>query len=128
MTQTPPALLETPYSRPRGSKCVTVVRPQQRGDVSLSDHILIAQDKPLVEHYSRQSARRWLLAVANELSDQLEIASIGCKQALEQIYLNVDGIARAPARGDRESTWWAVTADSIVPFVPPVISCKGHKL
>jgi Uma2 family endonuclease len=70
---------------------------QYRTLASLSDYLLIAQDKPLVEHYSRQSGGRWLLVAANTLAEHIEIGSIGCSLALAEVYLNVDGIAR-PAR------------------------------
>jgi Uma2 family endonuclease len=70
---------------------------QYRTLVSLSDYLLIAQDKALVEHYNRQSGGRWLLSTANALSERIEIASIGCNLALAEVYLNVDGIAQPPS-------------------------------
>jgi len=63
---------------------------QYRSLPSLSDYLLIAQDKPLVEHYSRQPEDRWLLQAANRISDTLLIASVSCRVALVEVYLNVE--------------------------------------
>ena len=70
---------------------------QYRSLASLTDYLLVAQDKPLVEHYSRQAEGRWLLAAANRLTDSIEIASIGCSLALREVYLNVAGVGSTAA-------------------------------
>ncbi len=66
---------------------------QYRTLASLTDYLLIAQDKALVEHYSRQTGERWLLVAVNNLTENVHITSIGCSLALAEVYLNVDGIA-----------------------------------
>lgn len=54
---------------------------------SLSDCILIAQDRPRVEHYVRQPGKRqWLFTIEIELSAVIEIASINCRLRLSDIY------------------------------------------
>ena len=70
---------------------------QYRSLASLTDYLLVAQDKPLVEHFSRQAEDRWLLSAANRLTDSIEIASIGCSLALAETYLNVAGVGSAAA-------------------------------
>jgi Uma2 family endonuclease len=70
---------------------------QYRSLASLTDYLLVAQDKPLVEHFSRQAEGRWLLSAANRLTDSIEIASIGCSLALAEVYLNVAGVGSAAA-------------------------------
>lgn len=57
---------------------------------SLTDYILVSQDKPRVEHYARQGDRNWLLSVADDLQAVLTIASIACTMPLSDIYENVD--------------------------------------
>src|SRR5689334_24876013 len=53
---------------------------------SLSDYLLVAQDKPLVEHYSRQSGGRWLLAAVNGIDERIDIVSIDRSLALSLRY------------------------------------------
>lgn len=54
---------------------------------SLSDCLLIAQDRPRVEHYVRQPGKRqWLFTIETELSAEIEIASINCRLRLADIY------------------------------------------
>lgn len=57
---------------------------------SLTDYILIYQDRPCVEHYVRQKGKRqWLFTIETELSAEIEIASIKCKLKLADIYNRV---------------------------------------
>ena len=65
---------------------------QYRTLPSLSDYLLITQDRALVEHYSRQPGERWLLHAANTLSDSVAIPSLGCELLLAEVYLNVSGL------------------------------------
>ncbi|MFN7948013.1 MAG: Uma2 family endonuclease [Blastocatellia bacterium] len=54
---------------------------------SLTDYILIAQDRPGVEHYSRQKGKRqWLFDSATEMSAEITIDSIKCRLKLADIY------------------------------------------
>jgi len=70
---------------------------QYRTLLSLTDYLLIAQDRVLVEHYSRQPEERWLLHAANRLEDTMAIASLGCELPLSEIYLNVANLGSAAA-------------------------------
>src|SRR5919201_2587340 len=56
---------------------------------SLTDYVLVAQDKVRVEHYVRQDVR-WLLAEISDLDSTLRLASIGCEVALRNIYDKVE--------------------------------------
>lgn len=53
---------------------------------SLREYILIAQDKHHVEQFVRQPDNRWLLSETNQLDGVLELDSIGCSLALNEIY------------------------------------------
>jgi len=56
---------------------------------SLSEYLLVSQTRPLVEHYVRQPDGKWLLTEYRELSDVVELPSIGCRLALSEIYEQV---------------------------------------
>ncbi len=57
---------------------------------SLQDLVLISQDRPLVECYSRHPSGGWLLRDARQLSDLLVLASVGIEIPLFEIYRNVE--------------------------------------
>jgi Uma2 family endonuclease len=65
---------------------------------SLSDYVLVSQNKILVEHFSRQGDQ-WLLTVWNRLDDSLHLASIACEVKLREIYEKVTLDAGEPAPG-----------------------------
>jgi Uma2 family endonuclease len=55
---------------------------------TLKEYVLVSQDKILVERYTRQGDD-WLLTELNQLSDTLQLASIGCAVPLREIYAKV---------------------------------------
>ncbi|MBA3533333.1 MAG: Uma2 family endonuclease [Ardenticatenales bacterium] len=57
---------------------------------SLTDYILIAQDKHLIEHFSHQENKQWLFTIANSLQDSIYIASIECDLVLETVYERIE--------------------------------------
>jgi Uma2 family endonuclease len=64
---------------------------------SVSDYLLIAQDKSRVDHYIKHSSSEWNLRVYAEFSDEIDLASIGCKLVVADIYAKVE-FPRKPAR------------------------------
>jgi Uma2 family endonuclease len=57
---------------------------------SLTDYILITQNRSCVEHYVRQKGKRqWLLTIETDLNAEIEIASIKYKLKLRDIYNRV---------------------------------------
>ena len=56
---------------------------------SFREYLLIAQDRPLVEHYLRQPDNRWLLATFEQLDDVIALDSIGCTLALADVYAGI---------------------------------------
>lgn len=56
---------------------------------SLTDYLLVAQDRPRIEHFIRQPDSRWLYSVADGLDSQVEIATIDCVLPLAEIYERV---------------------------------------
>lgn len=62
---------------------------QYRAVASLTDYLLIAQDRTLVEHFVRQPDNTWLLTAYNETNDAMMIASLDCRLTLGEIYEKV---------------------------------------
>ncbi len=56
---------------------------------SLRDYVLIAQDRVLVEVFSRQADDRWLYQAAYDLDSTIALESIGCTLALADVYRRV---------------------------------------
>jgi hypothetical protein len=53
----------------------------------LSDYVVVAQDQPLIEHFSRQQHGQWLLAASvGEMAASVEITSIHCTLRLSNVY------------------------------------------
>lgn len=57
---------------------------------SLSEYVLIDQDKHHVEHFVRQPENRWLLSETNRLEDTIHLSSINCDLALTEVYDKVE--------------------------------------
>lgn len=53
---------------------------------TLSDYILISQEHPLVEHYSKQTSGRWLKSEKEGLKTILRVSSIECEIPLAELY------------------------------------------
>jgi Uma2 family endonuclease len=65
----------------RGEKC-----GYYRTLESLSEYLLVRQDKPHVEHYVRQPGGLWLLSEADGLQARIDLHSINCQLAMADIY------------------------------------------
>jgi Uma2 family endonuclease len=57
--------------------------------LTLTDYILVLQDRPMIEHYRRQSRGQWILSTLAGLDAALKIESIGCSLKLGDVY---DGV------------------------------------
>ena len=56
---------------------------------SLQEYVLIAQDRPRVEHYARQAEGQWLLTVTAGLDGVVSLPSIECRLSLQEVYRKV---------------------------------------
>ncbi len=63
---------------------------------SLREYVLVAQDKVLVERYTRQGDE-WLLTDLRSLENVLRLGSIGCDMALREVYAKVQFPDEVPA-------------------------------
>lgn len=60
------------------------------GNETLTDYILVSQDKPFVEHFQKQMDGRWLYRSFGDLSDSLNIDDINCELNLTEMYERVE--------------------------------------
>jgi Uma2 family endonuclease len=56
---------------------------------SLTDYVLISQDKPLVEHFSRQPDNSWQSVVIQGLDAVLHLSAIDAELPLKELYENI---------------------------------------
>jgi Uma2 family endonuclease len=57
---------------------------------SLREYLLVAQNRPRLELFTKQSVGRWLLAEFESLDDVIELTSINCELAVKDVYLKVN--------------------------------------
>lgn len=62
---------------------------QYRAIDSFVEYLLIAQDRPHVEHYTRQPDGSWLLHETNNLEDTIHLTSVRCSLRMAEIYLKL---------------------------------------
>jgi len=60
------------------------------GNETLTDYILVSQDKPFVEHFRKQPDNRWIYQSYSEIDDNLKIETIDCELSLREIYDRVE--------------------------------------
>ncbi len=56
------------------------------GNETLDDYILVSQEKPFVEHFTRQSDGDWRYRSYSSLAESFEIESVECSLSLSEIY------------------------------------------
>jgi Uma2 family endonuclease len=56
----------------------------------LQEFLLVAQNRPRVELFTKQKDGRWILSETEQLDDVIKLTSIDCELALKEIYLKVD--------------------------------------
>jgi len=62
---------------------------------TLTDYVLVAQDRPFIDHYHRQDDDTWALRTREGLADSLHLATIGCTVPLAEVYERLVFPARA---------------------------------
>jgi Uma2 family endonuclease len=58
----------------------------QTWNPTLTDYVLVSQDRPQIEHYTRQSDGSWSYRRTTGLDASVAIASIGCTLKLADVY------------------------------------------
>ena len=69
------------------------------GNETLSDYILVSQDRPFVEHFCKQPDGDWLYRSFNQISEVLTIDSVDISLSLSDIYYRVE-LAEEPEETD----------------------------
>ena len=57
---------------------------------SLSDYLLVAQDRPEIDKFVRQPNQQWLYSPNKGIDSRVEIASVNCVLSLAEVYDKVD--------------------------------------
>lgn len=57
---------------------------------SVTDYVLVSQDRFRVEHFSREPDGRWLLTEVSGASSALDLPGLGCRIPLSEIYDKVE--------------------------------------
>ena len=57
---------------------------------SLAEYLLVAQDRPCIDHYARQASGDWLRHEATDLDDAVQLPSIECELKLAEVYDRVE--------------------------------------
>ena len=60
------------------------------GNETLTDYILVSQDKFFVEHFQRQTDNSWTYKSYSEREDVLKIETVDCELSLREIYDRVE--------------------------------------
>jgi Uma2 family endonuclease len=61
-----------------------------------NEYLLIAQDKPHVERFSRQSDGQWLFTATSGLGNSIELKSVDCRLLLAELYDKVEFGSETP--------------------------------
>jgi len=69
------------------------------GNETLTDYILVSQDRPFVEHFCKGLNGDWLYRSFNQISDELNLSSVGVVLSLHEIYDRVE-LADEPEEPD----------------------------
>ncbi len=59
---------------------------------TVTDYVMISQDRVRVEHYARQADGRFLLTEWSDLNDSLELPALRCRLVLRDLYDKVSGL------------------------------------
>lgn len=60
------------------------------GNETLNDYVLVSQEKPFVEHFSKRDDGEWLYRSFGDMNEVFEIESVGCLLSLAEIYDRVE--------------------------------------
>lgn len=78
-------LSESTEAYDRGQKFVSC-----KSIESFKEYLLVAQDRPSITHYIRQSDGSWLRSDIEGLDNEIELVTISCKISLRDIYALVE--------------------------------------
>lgn len=56
---------------------------------ALTDYLLVAQERPVIEHFQRQAGERWVLTTYAAPEAVIPLEAIGCALALADVYAGI---------------------------------------
>lgn len=68
----------------------TKFQKYRMGSETLTDYILVSQDKPFVEHFTKQADGNWIYRSYGEIEEVLRIETIECDLSLREIYDRIE--------------------------------------
>ncbi|CAN5753074.1 Uma2 family endonuclease [soil metagenome] len=68
----------------------TKFQKYRMGNETLTDYILVSQDKPFVEHFFKQADGNWLYQSYGAIDDILKIETVECQLSLREIYDRIE--------------------------------------
>ena len=68
----------------------TKFQKYRMGNETLTDYILVSQDKPFVEHFFKQADGKWLYQSYAAIEDVLKVETTDCELSLREIYDRVE--------------------------------------
>ena len=57
---------------------------------SLTDYLLVSQDEPHIEHFTKNADAQWVLSEATGLDAAIELPTIHCRLVLGDVYAKVE--------------------------------------
>ena len=74
----------------------TKFQKYRMGNATLTDYVLISQDKVFVEHFTKSASGEWIYRSYGEIIDAFTIETIECELNLSEIYDRVEFTADEP--------------------------------
>ena len=68
----------------------TKFQKYRMGNETLTDYILVSQDKPFVEHFIKQPDGNWIYKSYGAIEDVLSIETVECALSLREIYDRIE--------------------------------------
>jgi len=68
----------------------TKFQKYRTGNETLTDYILVSQDKPFVEHFFKHADGNWIYKSYGEIDDVLRIETVQCDLSLREIYDRIE--------------------------------------
>ncbi len=68
----------------------TKFQKYRMGNETLTDYILVSQDKPFVEHFVKQAGGDWIYRSYGAIEDVLKTETVECELSLREIYDRIE--------------------------------------
>jgi Uma2 family endonuclease len=83
----PKVIIEVLSPTTEAFDCNEKFRRYRTFNPSLTDYLVVAQDRPSIQHFELRESGEWVIAAsATELSDRVDIASVNCALQLAEVY------------------------------------------